>query len=78
MPGVGGRKEREGGREGETPHPRVQHPPRSAGCTQRAAGFTDVCYISMKGDGGRVWCRGVGCVGRGVCEERGVGPPLLG
>lgn len=41
-------------------HPRAQHPPCHHGRTQCAAGFTNVCYISMKGDG-------VGCVYVCVC-----------
>lgn len=48
MPGM----QREGGERerGEMAHPRAQHPSLHHGHTQ-SAGFTNVCYISMKGDG---------------------------
>lgn len=48
-------------------HPRAQHPSRHCGRAQSAAGFTNVCYISMKGDGGRFGERGVGGVWRWWC-----------
>lgn len=52
--------ERETEREGEVAHPRAQHPSRHYGRAQCVAGFTNVCYISMKGDGGRFGRKGVG------------------
>lgn len=47
-------------------HPRAQHPSCQHGRTQCAAGLTNVCYISMKGDG------------RGRCGEGGAHPPHFG
>lgn len=44
-------------------HPRAQHPSRHYGCTQCVAGFTNVCYISMKGDGGSFSRKGWGVFG---------------
>lgn len=63
--------ERETEREGEMAHPRAQHPSRHYGRAQCVAGFTNVCYISMKGDGGRFGRKGVG-------GGRGGDPPHIG
>lgn len=51
-------REREGGRA--VVHPRAQHPLCYYGPTQRVAGFANVCYISMKGEGARSDEKGCG------------------
>ena len=61
-----GGREGEREREREMAHPRAQHPSCHHGRKQCAAGFTNVLYISMKGDGG----------GGGVCV-RGKGGLIL-
>lgn len=55
--------EREGvgvGWGGAVVHPRAQHPLCYYGPTPRVAGFANVCYISMKGEGGRSDEKGCG------------------